>query len=489
MTRLLVLGAAVAGLAATSLLTLPAAASTTAPTPSTSTPARVGLGQGTSDIGGPLLRGTGTIVRPLAGADPLPDLDAEGFLIADLTAGTVLAARNAHTLFRPASTIKTLTATVTLNKLALTKVYRAVREDAQADGGKVGMVPGLTYTVKDMLYGLLLPSGNDAASGLANAYGGEAQIVSAMQAEVVRAQANDTRIVNPSGLDADGQVTTPYDLALIAADALENEGFRKITKAVNYSFPGLAAQAGEKRPTFQIYTQNRLLLRGFDGAIGGKTGFTTQARRTFWGAATRDGRTILITTFRNKTDTYSEAKAMLEWGFANATAVEPVGTLVKPIPEGGLTPSATAESSAKPVSASPSATPTAPALDNAAGGGSSNTTTLLVLLLALAAGGAAFWFSQRGGRGDEASPVTVDSTPPRGDAAGAAAFVATQSNVTQYRPNAVTPPSVQADVPAPPTGGVPVESVEGEVQEVVREPLGNGHVRVIRVPPTSKQRP
>lgn len=488
MTRLM-LGAAAAGIAAMSLVALPASAATTVPTPSVSTTATVGVGQGTSDIGGALLRGKGTIIRPLAGAEPLPELDAEGFLIADLTAGTVLAARNAHTLFRPASTIKTLTATVTLDKLALTKVYRALPEDAQADGGKVGMVPGLTYTVKDMLYGLLLPSGNDAASGLANAYGGFPQIVSAMQAEVTRVQANDTRIVNPSGLDAEGQVTTPYDLALIAADALDHKGFATITKAVNYSFPGQAAPPGEKRPTFQIYTQNRLLLRDFDGAIGGKTGFTTQAKRTFWGAATRDGRTILITTFRNKTDTYTEAKAMLEWGFANASKVEPVGTLVKPIPEGGLTPSATAESSATPSTSQPSTTPTAPAVENTASGGSSNATTLLVLLVALAGGGAAFWFSQRGGRRDDESPVAVDSTPARGDATGAAAFVATQSNVTQYRPNSVTPTPVQADVPAPPAGGVPVEGVESEVQEIVREPLGNGHVRVIRVPPTSKKRP
>ena len=156
-----------------------------------------------------------------------------------------------------------------------------------------------------------------------------------MQDVAYSLQADDTVVKNPSGLDADGQLTSAYDLALIARAAMQLEDFRTVTASVSYDFPGRPAGKGKKRPTYKIYTQNRLLLHGFDGAVGGKTGYTTLAGRTFWGAAERDGHVLAVTLLQVRDRTETAAKALLTWGFANRTKVTPVGTLVGPRPEGG----------------------------------------------------------------------------------------------------------------------------------------------------------
>jgi D-alanyl-D-alanine carboxypeptidase (penicillin-binding protein 5/6) len=152
-----------------------------------------------------------------------------------------------------------------------------------------------------------------------------------MQAEAAHLQARDTTVKNASGLDADGQLSSAYDMALIARAALDLEDFRTVTGALSYDFPGKPVSAGKKRPTYKIYTQNRLLLHGYDGAIGGKTGFTSLAHRTFWGAATRAGHTLVVTLLQIGEPTEAAARKLLDWGFANIGKVTAVGTLVGPV--------------------------------------------------------------------------------------------------------------------------------------------------------------
>ncbi len=310
------------------------------------TPSTALAGPTADVIGGPALAGKGVVVDREAGSKPLPAVVAESWVLADLTTGEVLAAKGAHRRARPASMLKTLTALTVMPLVPKDTVHKATFEEASADGGHVGIVPGATYTLWDLWHGLLLPSGNDAAAAIAGANGGMAPTVAAMQAEADLLQARDTTVKNPSGLDADGQLSSAYDMALIARAALGLEDFRAVTGAVSYDFPGKPVAAGKKRQTYKIYTQNRLLLRGYKGTVGGKTGFTSLAHRTFWGAAERNGHTLVVTLMQIGEPTDTAARKLLDWGFANLGKVTAVGTLVDPVdPNAVVSPEPTASQS------------------------------------------------------------------------------------------------------------------------------------------------
>jgi serine-type D-Ala-D-Ala carboxypeptidase (penicillin-binding protein 5/6) len=152
-----------------------------------------------------------------------------------------------------------------------------------------------------------------------------------MKQEAQRLQALDTVPRSPNGLDEDGQRSSAYDLALIAREGLTDVAFARYARTTTAEFPG-RSYSGDRRATYQIQTQNPLLLRGYDGALGVKTGFTTQAGRTFIGAAERDGRTLIVTMMGIGERTGDAASRLLDWGFANAERIDrPVGELVEPV--------------------------------------------------------------------------------------------------------------------------------------------------------------
>lgn len=260
---------------------------------------------------------------------PLPRLSAGSYLLADLDTGEVLAARNPHQRMRPASTLKVLTALTLLPELDPDAVYTAVWEDANVEGSKVGVVPEATYTVHNLFEGLFLMSGNDAANALANAGGGVPDTVAAMNATARELGARDTTAVNPSGLDAPHQLTTSYDLALIARAALQRPDFRAYATTVKSKFPGKMAKKNKRRRAFEIYTQNKLVLN-YRGAIGAKTGWTTKARGTFVGAATRGDRNLIAVVMHTKGPGWEESAKLLDWGFAHADVVTAVASLNPP---------------------------------------------------------------------------------------------------------------------------------------------------------------
>lgn len=280
-------------------------------------------------VGGPLLATHGVAVQASKATRPLPRLSAASFVLADATTGEILAARNPHGRLRPASTLKTLTAVTLLPLLDPSTEYTATWDDANVEGSKVGVVPKGTYTVRNLFEGMFLISGNDAANALANAAGGVPRTVELMNAKAKELGALDTHVVNPSGLDADGQYTSAYDLALFAREGLARDDFRTYAGTVHSTFPGKPVPPGHRRPTFQIWTQNKLLMN-YHGAIGTKTGWTTLARGTFSGAATRNGRTLIATVMHTGPRAWKESAALLDWGFANAATVTPVGTLEQP---------------------------------------------------------------------------------------------------------------------------------------------------------------
>jgi len=282
-------------------------------------------------VGGSALAGTEVVVD---GPTP-PPIHAKSWVVADADTGAVLAAYRAHRRLRPASTLKTLTADTLLPRLNPASIYRATYSDAVAEGSRVGLVPGARYTIDQLFYGMFLPSGNDAAHALARAAGGVHKTVALMQAEATHLQANDTHVVNPSGLDAPGQMSSAYDLALFARAGLGRSDFRHYCSTITYAFPGRhSKKPGHPRTTYQIYNQNPMLVDGFAGAIGVKTGYTTLAGRTFVGAAERGGHTMLVTLMGIRDSSATDAEALLRWAFRERARLSPVATLVAPLPSG-----------------------------------------------------------------------------------------------------------------------------------------------------------
>ncbi len=311
-------------------------------------------------VGGPALAGTGTVVDKSV-KTPLPEVKIGAYLIADLDTGAVLAARNAHARMRPASTLKILTSLTLLPRLDKRARYTAVQADADVEGSKVGVESRHVYTIDQLFYGLFLPSGNDAANALSNASGGVPATITRMNVEAKRLGGYDTHAVNPSGLDAPGQVSSAYDLALFAREGLRNADFRRYTTTQRYDFPG------RKGKTYQIQNQNDL-LHEYPGAIGVKNGYTSLAHNTLVGAAQRDGHRIVVTILDTKSPMYEQAEALLDWGFTVVEKAKPVGTLVTPGDVAKAEASLVAAQT--PVSgpgAAPQPKPTTPADDDNAG--------------------------------------------------------------------------------------------------------------------------
>jgi D-alanyl-D-alanine carboxypeptidase (penicillin-binding protein 5/6) len=277
-------------------------------------------------VGGMALSRNGVIVNMVAGVPLLPTTLATSYLIADLNTGQVLAAKNAHLRLPPASTLKTLMAVALLPRLNPSSLYQAQLTDQNVIGSKAGIYPGRRYTVQSLWNAALLRSGNDAALALAHAAGGFKKTVSLMNQSAHKLQALDTLARTPHGLDSPGQVSSAYDLALIARAAMKRSDFRKYVDTVKFVFPN----SGKKNVPLKIYNQNKLLVT-YSGAIGIKTGYTSQAMNTYIGAATRHGHTILVTLMHLGYGRDALAAQLLNWGFAAEGKVKPVGVLVNPL--------------------------------------------------------------------------------------------------------------------------------------------------------------
>ncbi|MEV6979429.1 D-alanyl-D-alanine carboxypeptidase [Kitasatospora sp. NPDC093806] len=285
-------------------------------------------------VGGERLGRTAVQVAPRSGAPELPaGLTGRSWLIADAATGEVLAARNPHLPLPPASTLKMLFADTVLPKFDRSAEHRVtLAELAELGPGSslVGIKENLPYRVEDLWRGVFLASGNDAVHVLAHMNGGLARTVTQMQERAVALQARDTRVVSPDGYDQDGQVSSAYDLTLFARAGLRNADFRAYCSTRTARFPGGVDKTTGQRTAFDIANTDRLLGK-YPGLIGVKNGYTTNAGATFTGAAERGGRTLLVTVMHpeQQSKVYDEAAALLDWGFAAAGKVEPVGRLVE----------------------------------------------------------------------------------------------------------------------------------------------------------------
>jgi len=312
----IVLAAAGAVLAAA--VVTPAAAASPVPTPPASPAAAIAPA-----IGGAQLAGHGVLVDYPSGSVPrLPKVTASAWVIADAGTGQVLAAKDPHGRYRPASTLKVLTAISLIPLLNPNAMVVASKQATTVSPNVVGLLAGHAYKVSELFTALLTISANDAAMALAQATGSLSQGMADVNAEARHLQADDTVAVTPNGLDAPGQHTSAYDLALFARQGLRMPAFLKYDQTTGGLFPIT------KKKSVGLWNQNTLLAT-YKGALGGKIGWTSAAGATYVGMARRHGVTLIVTLLHCPALTEIDAgKSLLNWGFAVDGKVRPVGTLV-----------------------------------------------------------------------------------------------------------------------------------------------------------------
>ncbi len=240
--------------------------------------------------------------------EPL-SLSAVSAVLIEGETGVVLYEKNAHEQRAMASTTKIMTALLTIEAGDLDREFTVDSYAIRVEGTSMGLQEGDRVSRRDLLYGILLPSGNDAANAaavsVAGSIGAFAELMNEKAAEL---GLDNTHFVTPSGLDAEGHYTTAYDLAQLTAYAMKNEVFREVvccsSKSVEFGNPPYLRT---------LYNSNKMLSR-YDGAIGVKTGFTDNARRCLVSAAERDG-IMLIAVTLNAGDDWNDHTKMLDMGF------------------------------------------------------------------------------------------------------------------------------------------------------------------------------
>lgn len=268
----------------------------------------------------------------------VPDFTTKSWILIDAKSGDILAGQNYDEQRPMASTIKTLTSLALLPRLQYDSVYEAKPQETLTEGAHVGVLAGNTYTVDQLFHGMLMRSGNDAAVALADAYGYQ-RTLEAMNAEAQRVGATSTVAKSPNGLDQPGQVTTAKDLAQIYRVAIEDPRLQEILTAKQAEFPAKSpSDPTKQRTSFTIYSHDTLLDGGYPGFLGGKSGFTSQAGRTYVAGAERDGRRFVVALLGIGGGTTTTAKQVFDWAFANADSLEPVGELPAVADQAEITP-------------------------------------------------------------------------------------------------------------------------------------------------------
>ncbi|MGQ9732483.1 MAG: D-alanyl-D-alanine carboxypeptidase family protein [Candidatus Zipacnadales bacterium] len=240
---------------------------------------------------------------------PPPPIEAAAAFLVQAQSGAVLYEKNAFEARPPASLTKMVTALVTMDHCTLDEVATVSAKAAQTSGSALGLREGETITVRELLKGLLLPSGNDAAVCLAeHVAGSEAAFTELMNAKAAALGAVNTHFANASGLTAEGHYSCARDLAIFALAVRLDPYLSYIVRQ-----PSAEVTWCNGRHE-QVRNLNRLLPR-FQGCDGVKTGFTTPAGRCLAASAQRDGYALVCVVLRSP-DSWGEAAALLNWGFA-----------------------------------------------------------------------------------------------------------------------------------------------------------------------------
>ena len=231
---------------------------------------------------------------------------AKAMCVLEQSSGRILFGKNIHKKLAMASTTKVFTALTVLENCQNLEEKVFVDDRAVGiEGTSIYLRKGEVLTVKELLLGMMLPSGNDAAAALAYHISGDInEFCDLMQKTCQKIGANNSSFKNPHGLDADGHYTTAYDLALVSAYALQNPDFYEISTTKS------AVISGNKEVKSRFLKNKNRLLRTFEGCCGVKTGFTDNAGRCFVSSAKRDGMTIVCSVL-NCPDMFEECARLM----------------------------------------------------------------------------------------------------------------------------------------------------------------------------------
>lgn len=237
-------------------------------------------------------------------------VSAKAAILMHADSGRVLYEKNADEHMLIASTTKIMTAIVVLEHCELDDLVEVDSRSAGIEGSSMYLKAGESYTVEDLLYGLLLVSGNDAASALAlHVADSMEEFAELMNAKAAELGMTESSFKNAHGLDEEEHYSTARDMAVLAAYCMGNEDFARIAGTVSHT-------VGE-----QTLVNHNRLLREYDGCLGLKTGYTMAAGRTLVTCAERDGARYVCVTL-NDPDDWDDHKALYDWAFANYSFAE-----------------------------------------------------------------------------------------------------------------------------------------------------------------------
>lgn len=247
----------------------------------------------------------------------LPEITAKAAIVVEYPSGRILYQKEAHARLAPASTTKLLTAIMALEYGKLDDEVLVSPNDV-VRGSKMGLRGGERQTLRNLLYGLMLPSGNDAAMTIArylDARSGSAaagkdpvsRFASMMNARAAELGLRDTHFVNPHGLDGKGHYSSAYDLASLTWHAMHYDLFNQIVRQPNYEAPGHPLKNLNK------------LIGEYPGADGVKTGYTRRAGLCLVSSATRNGKRVIAVVL-NAPKWVEDSTALLDYGFAALAA-------------------------------------------------------------------------------------------------------------------------------------------------------------------------
>lgn len=251
------------------------------------------------------------VVVPGAGlAKPAPDVNATAAVLMDAGSREVLYAKNPHVVRPPASLTKIMTAVLALEKADLNDLVWASPIASSRTGSSMRLVRGEALTLEDLLYGMMLVSGNDAAAVIAEHIAGtEWDFARLMTAKAEALGLKNTGFMNACGLPAYGHYSTAYDLALLTCYALENPVFARIVQTKEKTISGRRAAR-----TRNLVNSNKLLWQ-YPYATGVKTGYTSSAGRCLAASAAYQGVTLVAVVLNSGT-TYDDAQKLFDYGFA-----------------------------------------------------------------------------------------------------------------------------------------------------------------------------
>ena len=239
------------------------------------------------------------------------DISASSAVLIDTRYGTVIYEKNSSKQMTMASTTKIMTAICAIEYGDLDREYKIDDRAIGVEGSSIYLTKGETLTLRELVYGLMLNSGNDAAVAIAYAVSGSVEdFASLMNEKAAKIGAVNTQFKNPNGLDEEGHYTTAYDLAKITAYAIKNPEFKEIVSTY---------QTTVKGPEGKRYlTNHNKLLKRMEGCVGVKTGFTKKSGRCLVSACERDGVSLVAVTL-NAPDDWNDHMNMMDCGFSRVT--------------------------------------------------------------------------------------------------------------------------------------------------------------------------